>query len=115
MREREHLTVDDARLLPRVRTSATLLDRHRLERAQAAALEEAMRDEPTGKPLPGAAVTAAPGDLRGIPVQAEGVGGVSPGTSPGSDAHLASLDRQRERRRRVVIEDRASEPMVGFA
>lgn len=57
----------------------------------------------------------AAGELRGIPVQAEGVGGVSPGSSPGSDGHLARLDSERARRRRVVIDERLPvEPMVAY-
>jgi hypothetical protein len=45
------------------------------------------------------------GDLRGIPVIGFGVGGVSPGSAPGSPASLRRIDRELESR----------VPMVGFA
>lgn len=63
-------TADDARLLPRHREPSPLLDRHQLERAQAAVLIDSLATN-TSHALPLRHELTKPGDteqLRGIPV-----------------------------------------------
>lgn len=85
MLERSPTSLDEARLLPRVRVPSELLERRRLERRQAAALDAAIAAEPEGKPLPLRYELTKPGDprqLRGIPAIGRGVGGAIRGTQP---------------------------------
>lgn len=90
--------LDEARLLPHLRERSRLLSAADLRRAQAAVLREALVDQPDAV-LPGRFAKPAPGDLRGIPVVGDGVGGVQPGTQPEREAVRG------RGRRRVVIED----------
>lgn len=72
MRERGPSDHDEARLLPHLRDHSLLLDRRRMERAQAAALDAVLADEPDGKPLPLREALTKLGDpqaLSGVPVQ----------------------------------------------
>jgi hypothetical protein len=91
-----------------MRDAGSVTDFQRMRRAQANALVENMPEPGQVRPE-----KAEPGDLRGIPVIGQGVGGVSPGTSP--ESAIDRVDRQRERRRRVVIEELGPrEPMVAY-
>lgn len=87
------LPLDEARLLPRARSASELVSR---DREQVRALVDSMPAPGRVRPFP----KAEPGDLRGIPALARGVGGVSPGTSP--ESAIARVDRQREQRRRAA-------------
>jgi hypothetical protein len=86
----EVLGVDDARLLPHLRKRTRLEERTRLEHQQAAIFrnqhaEALAQGRDTSKPNR----STAGGDkrkLRGIPVQARGVGSVQPGTQPEQQA-----------------------------
>lgn len=102
------MSVDEARLLPHVRESAgPVTDFQRMRRAQARALVE---NSTAGQRR---VEKAEPGDLRGIPVIGEGVGGVSPGTSP--ESAITRVDRERARRRKVVIDESLpAPPLVAF-
>lgn len=105
--ERPLPPLDEARLLPGSRvTAGPFLERRRMERDQAAAVSAAVEQSPSGA-YP-ARFKSEPGDLRGIPVIGCGVGGVSPGTSPGSA--IGKVDREREQRRKTVLQ-----PLVAFA
>jgi hypothetical protein len=93
------VSLDEARLLPRAR-SVSAVERFELERLQGAALVDGLDLRPDAV-LPVVRprlVAKDPQDLRGIPVVGMGIGGVSPGSKPGSDASLERLDRERERR-----------------
>ena len=114
MDQQPTLSPNDARLLPRFRAGGELLERHRRDRAQAAALAEGTAGrQATPAQREQRSVKAEPGDLRGIPVIGRGVGGVSPGTSP--ESAIDSVDRDRAKLRRVVIDDAGPrEPMVAY-
>lgn len=60
-----------------------------MERHQAAALLAAGADSPGPRPR---SAKAEPGDLRGIPVLARGVGGAIRGTSPHTSRILVSFE-----------------------
>lgn len=84
------LGVDDARLLPHLRQRSRLEERTRLEHQQAAIFRnqhaEALAE---GRDTTMPTRSTAGGDrrkLRGIPVQARGVGSVQPGTQPEQQA-----------------------------
>lgn len=77
--ETNRLSVDDARILPRLRAQGPFLERRVMERNQAQALAAALENENARMPR---LVKAEPGDLRGIPCLAKGVGGAVKGTSP---------------------------------
>jgi hypothetical protein len=112
--QKPNLIQDDARLMPRFRAGGELLERHRMSRAQAAALADGIADRgasDSGREQRSA--KAEPGDLRGIPVIGRGVGGASPGSSP--ESAISRVDRDRAARRRVVIaESGPREPMVAY-
>jgi hypothetical protein len=79
--------IDEARLLPHLRERSRLEERARLERHQSSVLRtEYVRAEAEGTPVISPAFAKKlPGDpraLRGIPIVARSVGGVSPGTQP---------------------------------
>lgn len=97
-------SVDDARVLPRFRSAA--VDGLEMRREQGLVLLAMLDESPLAvAPARVHSSKAEPGDLRGIPVIGVGVGGVSPGSSPGSPASLARADRDLERRK----------PLVGYA
>jgi len=78
---------DDARLLPRHRANDTpVLERRRLERAQAAAVLDSLAT--SDEPLPLRHELTKPGDadqLRGIPAIGRSVAGATPGSNPESE------------------------------
>lgn len=80
-------SVDEARLRPhlRERERSQFSARRARERDQGRILDEALTAaEATGRKttMPARAVVGEPGDLRGIPAIARGVGGAQPGTQP---------------------------------
>ena len=76
------LDIDTARLLPRFRARSPLLERARMVEEQAAVLREAVAESSEALHLAPGRAGGDPRTLRGIPVIARAVGGVSPGTQP---------------------------------
>lgn len=77
-----------------------LLERHRMERAQAAAVDRALADNPGGVHPRQPVAKAEPGDLRGIPVLARGVGGAVRGSTAAAAIDRAHRDAER---RKVMV------------
>lgn len=76
-----------------------------MRRSQAEALAACVDGNPAARGQ--RAVKPEPGDLRGIPVQARGVGGASPGSSP--ESVIERVAREQNRRARAM-----ADPMVAF-
>lgn len=78
----QKLAVDEARLMPHLRANASpLLERHRMERSQAAALDAVLAEGVAGS-RPRGAAKMEPAELRGIPAIGRGVTGAIKGTAP---------------------------------
>lgn len=89
-RQLNQLPVDEARLLPHLRQRARLEERTRLHHQESAIVRHQ-----TSTAMAKGTTSTAGGDkrkLRGIPVQARGVGSVQPGTQPEQQATKGKQD-----------------------
>lgn len=79
MADNPKLTIDEARILPRLRPSSGILEQHRMRREQATVLIENVAEY---KPKNALTKPGDPRQLRGIPAIGRSVTGAIPGTDP---------------------------------